>query len=51
MENLYVEVPNENLGDVLQSMAGRKGEIMGMDHHADSRLGGGHHPDARTDWL
>jgi len=34
IENLYVEVPNENLGDVLQSIAGRKGEIVGMDHHA-----------------
>jgi GTP-binding protein len=34
IENLYVEVPNDNLGDVLQSIAGRKGEIVGMDHHA-----------------
>ena len=34
IENLYVEVPNENLGDVLQSIAGRKGEIVNMDHHA-----------------
>ena len=34
IENLYVEVPNENLGDVLQSIAGRKGEITNMDHHA-----------------
>jgi GTP-binding protein len=34
IENLYLEVPNENLGDVLQSIAGRKGEIVGMDHHA-----------------
>jgi GTP-binding protein len=34
IENLYAEVPNENLGDVLQSIAGRKGEVTGMDHHA-----------------
>jgi GTP-binding protein len=34
LENLYVEVPNENLGDVLQSIAGRKGDIVAMDHHA-----------------
>jgi GTP-binding protein len=34
LENLYVEVPNDNLGDVLQSIAGRKGEVVGMDHHA-----------------
>src|SRR3712207_8029590 len=29
-----IEAPNENLGDVLQSMAARKGEVVGMDHHA-----------------
>ncbi len=34
LENLYVEVPNDNLGDVLQSIAGRKGEVTAMDHHA-----------------
>ena len=34
LENLYVEVPNENLGDVLQSIAGRKGDVVSMDHHA-----------------
>src|SRR5204863_4356788 len=33
IENLYVEVPNENLGDVLQSIAARKGEVVSMDHH------------------
>jgi GTP-binding protein len=35
IENLYVEVPNENVGDVMQSLAGRKGEVVGMDHHAN----------------
>ncbi len=35
IENLYAEVPNENLGDVLQAIAGRKGEVVGMDHHAN----------------
>src|SRR3954447_7254796 len=35
IENLYVEVPTENLGDVLQSMAARKGEIVTMDHHGN----------------
>jgi GTP-binding protein len=35
IENLYVEVPNENLGDVLQSIAARKGEVAAMDHHAN----------------
>src|SRR5215467_5530808 len=34
LENLYVDLPNENLGDILQSVANRKGEVVGMDHHA-----------------
>src|SRR6059036_1535284 len=34
LENLYVEIPNDNVGDVMQSLAGRKGEIVSMDHHA-----------------
>ena len=34
LETLYVDLPNENLGDILQSIANRKGEILGMDHHA-----------------
>src|ERR1041384_1159249 len=33
LENLYVDLPDENLGDLLQSIANRKGEILGMDHH------------------
>jgi GTP-binding protein len=33
LESLYVDLPNENLGDILQSIANRKGEIVGMDHH------------------
>src|SRR5438067_11689805 len=34
LENLYVDLPNENLGDILQSIANRKGEVVSMDHHA-----------------
>jgi len=34
LENLYVDLPSENLGQILQSVANRKGEILGMDHHA-----------------
>jgi GTP-binding protein len=34
LENLYVEIPNDNLGDVLQTLAARKGEVVSMDHHA-----------------
>jgi GTP-binding protein len=34
IENLYVDLPAENLGDVVQAMAARKGEIVHMDHHA-----------------
>ena len=33
LENLYVDLPNENLGDVLQSLANRKGEVVGINHH------------------
>src|SRR5207248_3519917 len=33
LENLYVDLPNENLGDILQSLANRKGEVVSMDHH------------------
>jgi GTP-binding protein len=35
IENLYIEVPNEHLGDVMQSLANRKAEIVAMDHHAE----------------
>ena len=33
IENLYVDLPDENLGDVLQSIANRKGEILAINHH------------------
>jgi GTP-binding protein len=36
METLYVDVPNENLGDILQSLAGRKAEITNMEHQTHS---------------
>jgi len=34
LENLYVDLPNENLGDVMQALANRKGEVVGVQHHA-----------------
>ena len=34
LENLYVDLPDENLGSILQSVANRKGEIVAIDHHA-----------------
>jgi GTP-binding protein len=34
IENLYVDVPDENLGDVMQSVANRKGEVTHTAHHA-----------------
>jgi GTP-binding protein len=37
-ETLYVDVPNENLGDILQSLAGRRAEIANMDHQTKSVL-------------
>ena len=36
METLYVDLPNENLGDILQSLAGRKAEIVNMEHQTHS---------------
>ncbi len=36
LETLYVDVPNENLGDVLQSLAGRKADITHMEHNPHS---------------
>ena len=38
LETLYVDVPPENLGDVLQSLAGRKAEISNMEHNPHSVL-------------
>ena len=35
IENLYVDLPNENLGDVLQSISDRKGQVENMHHHAN----------------
>jgi GTP-binding protein len=37
-ETLYVDVPNENLGDILQSLAGRRAEVVNMDHQIKSVL-------------
>jgi GTP-binding protein len=34
LENLYVDLPDENLGQILQSIANRKGEILALNHHA-----------------
>jgi GTP-binding protein len=36
METLYVDVPQENLGDILQSLAGRKADIVNMEHNPHS---------------
>ncbi len=33
METLYVDVEAEFLGSVLQNLAGRKGEVVNMEHH------------------
>jgi GTP-binding protein len=34
LENLYLDIPADNLGDVMQSIAARKGEVVNMHHHA-----------------
>jgi GTP-binding protein len=36
LETLYVDVPNENLGDILTSLAGRKADITHMEHQPHS---------------
>ncbi len=35
IEKLYLEIPKSAMGDVMQNLAGRKGEITNMDHHGD----------------
>src|SRR4029077_12795201 len=35
IEKLFLEIPKEAMGDVLQNLAGRKGEITAMNHHGD----------------
>ena len=37
-ETLYVDVPQEYLGDVLQTLASRKAEILNMEHHPHTVL-------------
>jgi GTP-binding protein len=37
-ENLYVDVPSESLGDILQNLAARKAEITDMKHQTTSVL-------------
>ncbi len=38
IETLYVDVPPDNLGDILQSLANRKAEITSMEHNPHSVL-------------
>ncbi len=38
METLYVDVPPDNLGDILQMLAARKADIANMEHHPHSVL-------------
>jgi len=38
LETLYVDVPTDNLGDILQSLASRKAEITNMEHKSHSVL-------------
>src|SRR5438874_1189383 len=35
IEKLFLEIPKEAMGDVLQNLANRKGEIIAMNHHGD----------------
>ena len=51
LETLYVDVPAENLGDILQSLASRKAEIVCHATQSPHRACGSDHPDAWTDRL
>ncbi len=35
IERLFLEIPKAAMGDVLQNLAGRKGEVTNMSHHGD----------------
>jgi GTP-binding protein len=35
IERLYLEIPKEAMGSVLEDLSGRKGEVVHMDHHAN----------------
>src|SRR5258708_32519761 len=35
IEKLYLEIPKAAMGDVMQNLAGRKGEITNMNHHGE----------------
>jgi len=35
IEKLFLEIPKDAMGDVMQNLAGRKGEITNMNHHGD----------------
>ena len=35
LEKLFLEIPKDAMGDVMQNLAGRKGEITNMNHHGD----------------
>ncbi len=35
IENLFLEIPKEAMGEVMQSLADRKGEITAMNHHGE----------------
>ncbi|HWL53369.1 MAG TPA: translational GTPase TypA [Chthoniobacteraceae bacterium] len=38
METVYVDVPHDNLGDILQSLAARKADIVNMEHQTHTVL-------------
>ncbi len=35
IERLYVEIPQVNMGPIMENLANRKGEIVNMNHHGD----------------
>ena len=49
IEKLFLEIPKEAMGDVMQNLAGRKGDITNMNHHGDEVTHRGADSDARID--
>ncbi len=35
IEKLFLEIPKDNMGAVMENLSGRKAEITSMDHHGD----------------
>ena len=51
IERLFLEIPKEAMGVVMENLAGRKAEILNMNHHGDQVSIEAADPDARPHRL